>query len=368
MIMKLFYAFLTLILCVCSTTIYAQGIAEGGCSSVTVTSAPSYSPNIFFTSVGWKQCRGTGSSSCCRVITSGNPAGPRYFLEIFSHTSSTWSQVGNVQFSPTFNNVNTNGTYRVRVNVPVVAYNICEGGQPIDLYSISGQWIGWWGTWGGDQYTNEVIVGTPGPADIDYSFIDPGETGSETAYDYGETVIMDATASKNYNEFVLNIYEDGPTFDRSRSSNGWTWTHGIAGTQDLSFIWKGGAQNWQFEEFHSYEVQFVTNNIDCHTGWNKLHRTFFICPAGSGCRLDLEQDPITISPNPASTHVVLQNLDFDVAANYQLQIVDLSGKLVKTNQMIDNEIDISDLENGMFILNVLENGKPMFTSKLAISH
>ena len=62
--------------------------------------------------------------------------------------------------------------------------------------------------------------------------------------DEGETVIMDATESKNYNMYWLAMHEQTPGDGPNRwRFNG--WTDGILGVKNLSTFWDGGI-GWNF--------------------------------------------------------------------------------------------------------------------------
>ncbi|MFQ5448569.1 MAG: hypothetical protein ACE5FF_16705, partial [Saprospiraceae bacterium] len=113
----------------------------GGCDSVYVTSTPPPEQNVYFVNVYYKQCG--GPDACCRTITSGSPATPRFFLEQ-KQDNGSWSQIGGQQYSPLFDNLGY-GTYRVRMNMPVVNWNHCGGGIPTTCYNTLGQFIGYWG-------------------------------------------------------------------------------------------------------------------------------------------------------------------------------------------------------------------------------
>lgn len=368
--------------------------ATGGCTSVTLSNIPPY-PTVYFSFVGFKNCRDGGGfyegcdedgrPACCRVITSGSPVTPRYWLERL-RDDGTWATVAGPQHQTSFSNV-ARGTYRVRCQAPAIAENACRTDQfgnviraRICLFNLSGQFIGYWGTWdnspfGGPPttYTNTVIVGATTGSDISYTFIDPTPNDPfELGYDFGELVKMNAAASKNYDLWNLAIFESGPSFNRFRS-NGWTNGRMPNDEFDLTEFWRG-PQEWRFETFHSYTVQFVIENSKCRNGieqnppatWNNLDRTFFICPAGTGCRTGGDWQEVVISPNPASTFIRLQNFEPDIDRGYQMTFSDMAGRQVKSVVLVGDEVDISDLPGGMYVLNVQREGRPLFTSKIVV--
>ena len=208
----------------------------------------------------------------------------------------------------------------------------------MQILSESGQFLGYLGTYNnapfggnGPFYSNEVLVGATTLSDIAYTFIDLPEIGSEAACDFGEVAKMHTASSKNYNLWYLAIFEKGATYNRYRSNG---WTNGAVPNNEfnLTTFWDGGV-NWKFETFHTYDVQFVIENAQCRNGieqnppatWNVLTRTFFICPAGSGCRIGEDAQKIVLSPNPASSVVRLLHFEMDAGREYRLTITDLAG-------------------------------------------
>lgn len=365
--------------------------ATGGCTNVTVSNIPTY-PIVYFANVGWdggnsgffEGCDENGSIACSRVIKSGGPTTPRFWLE--RQTSSGWVTAAGPQFSTTFNNVSL-GTYRVKCQIPNIAENLCRkdgGGNPIKsricLFDINGVFLGYWGTWDNSPfgsapptYSNTVLVGATTVNDISYTFVDPSPLDNyEAGYDFGELAKMNTAACGAYDLWWLAIFEDGPTYHRYRSNN---WSQGRMPNDEFNLTNFWGTAGWQFEPLHSYTVQFVIENRKCRNGieqnppttWNNLDRTFFICPAGSGCRTGEDGNDVVISPNPASSTIWLRNFESDLDRDYQMTFSDLSGRAVKSIALTGNEVDISDLPAGMFVLNILREGRRVFTSKLVVN-
>jgi len=381
----------TLILLLFSNLAMAQ-TAKGDCTSIEVTNIPSY-PTVY-TTAGFKNCRDNGGyyagcdengrPACCRIYTTGGSTTPRFWLEQLQSNGS-WLEVEGPQFDNNFNNVEK-GTYRVKCQVPTIAENICTNANGnfnksrVCVFNTLGQFIGYWGTWDNTPYSttqptysNTVIVGATTESDISYTFIDLPETGSEGAYDFGETVIMDVSDSKNYDLWWVAIFEEGQTFSRYRS-NGWQTGTVPNDEFNLTPFWEGN-DGRRFETFHSYTVQFVTENSKCRNGienpnpngWNNLDRSFFICPAGSGCRFGIDQREIVISPNPANGMIWLQNFNPDLDRDYILTVTDITGRLVKNMPLTSDRISISDLQSGIFVVNILREGESVFNSKLIVN-
>jgi hypothetical protein len=74
-------------------------------------------------------------------------------------------------------------------------------------------------------------------------------------------------------------------------------------------------------------------------------------------------DKINLYPNPA-TGIVRLNLDNPSAFNY-ISIFDLSGKLIRSEQVFNAQFDISDLASGMYNVRVFSAGN-VYQTKLAV--
>ena|GEM_PF-3613989 len=212
--------------------------------------------------------------------------------------------------------------------------------------------------------TNNTIVGKTTPADISYFFVDgDGMNSNPFGFDEGEPVAFDASASKNYNLWWLSIAEQGG--QQRYKSHG--WTSGTVGVYDLTTFW----QPSNFENLNTYKVQFAVENNKCiNSSWNNLAQFFFICPAGSGCRKasDFEKK-IAISPNPAQSWVHLVNFEASNDREYQLAIFDLTGRVVKKIPRWSNEnIDVSNLPNGMYALMLRSGKERTFSGRLVVNH
>lgn len=345
--------------------------ATGGCTSVTTANTPSYRGDLWGGGL-WN----IGEDEPCvflLYILNRNLVA-EYTLQRLNPSNNTWVHVAGPQINSSFHNISTHGTYRVNVSCPVLFTNEqCPDG--IDVRNNGGQYLGQIGTYTNGIFatSNTVVVGATTPSDISYTFIDIPETGAEAAYDFGEVAQMNTSASQNYNLWWLAIFEDGPTYQRYRS-NGWTNGTVPNNVFNLTPFWEGGF-NWKFETFHTYTVQFVIENAQCRNGieqnppqtWNVLARTFFICPAGSGCRIGEDAQKIVLSPNPASSVVRLLHFEIDAGREYRLTISDLAGRMARSMTLTSNEVDISGFGRGMYAVTIERDGKRIFTDKLVIN-
>ncbi len=341
--------------------------ATGGCNTITVSNIPSY-PGDVVVPFNPSGCVTSVQDDCGRISTCSVAKAQ---LRLERKSGSSWVTVGNWTESLVFNNITTHGTYRVAVRRPqYIITNSCPMDNKIKIFvQGTGQFLGFMGSWSALSYTNEVVVGPTNTSDISYTFIDGGGGNSNPlAFDFGETVRMDASASKNYDTYWLAIIEQGG-FNRYRSTG--TWQSGqLSANYDLSKFWKG-SQNWQFDPLVSYTVQFAVANSQCPTpgGWTNLDKTFFICPAGSGCKeLDEEEDTeIAVGPNPTSGYFRIFAADWSEPDQYKMTLHDFSGRLLQQWEQIEStEYDLTSMPAGMYLLHIWKDQKQVLSTKLSI--
>ncbi len=255
------------------------------------------------------------------------------------------------------------GTYRGRISVPVQYLKSCgpvvyhaNGKRNVDFQAVDSRHF----------ITNEVVIGKTVPSDNVFTFLDINQDNLQNGFDEGDIVSIDVSQSQNYSQYWVAIFEQGPNHNRYNSLG---WTLGTTNEVNLTNLWKTGHSNWEFELNHQYEVQFVVENNDCinTNGWNVDHQVFFICPFGNGCREVAEDEEILMTPNPASDYVEFKNLYIDSNDEYHLIISDLSGKTIISNQITSNTVNTSELTPGMYLVNILLDGKQIFTSKLVVN-
>jgi Secretion system C-terminal sorting domain len=342
--------------------------ATSSCNSVTVSNdGGGYPTNTFFANVGFKNCAIGLPAGCCRVITVGNPATPRFVLQQ-KQSNGTYTNFAGPQFSPIFTGVTTIGTYRVEIEVPRVDVtsfsSICPSG--VTCFNISGQTIGMWGQWDPNKrLTNEVYVGATQPNDIQFSFVDDD---NNTTWNLNEAKVINTSGTKagSYDRYWLAIFEQNPP--NRYWSQGWTFGQ-IPTTIDIGSRW--GSTHGQFNQLTGYYLQLAAMN-GCNTsGWIEANnnsqgsRVFVICPSGNGCKSMNLEDNITLSPNP--TNISFRIMGIDTDADYSLSLTDLSGRQVKTFSTIANQdLDVSELPVGMYIAQLWNGSKKVQTTKLSI--
>lgn len=349
--------------------------ALGGCSTVKVTSQP-FSKKLIeqaYIIHEISQCekyvevypQGWGHARIWLQKKNSSGVFEDYFLNPVRSRIPVSASVPNTYGEVTFSNL-PHGTYRGKVQIPVNYFATCGliiyHRYPNELNA------GWQAIMSGLFFTGEVIVGPTVAADIAYSFVDGGGGNSlPNGFDFGEVVTIDPTASKNYDQYWLAIFELGGA--QRYWSQGWT-IGGTLGVTDLSSKWASGGQgDWVFESLGSYRVQFAIENSQCiNPSWTGLEKDFFICPAGSGCRLaDEAYEDLRISPNPAAGNFQLTGFDALAHPTSHLILSDLSGRQVKSILAPEGDIDISDLPNGMYVVTLWDNSVRLFSDKLIIA-
>ncbi len=378
---------LLLLICLGATNnAFSQPTAVGGCNSAEVTGGIPTPTNATPFWIGNLVSLSPNANACVRVWHSKSIANlcgdgsddPLFTLQRLNPTNNTFVTV-RTQNCPLFTNITTRGIHRIGIQLPVAVPGSggCAGGF-VTINSTSNAFLGYHGSYINAPFvfTNTFIVGATTTADNNFTFIDPGETASESTYDAGEIVKISNLTSRNYDLWYLAIFENGPIYNRSRGI-GWS-TGTMPNNFNLTNVWNDGnpTTGWKFEPNHSYTVQYVTENSLCRNGiefnpggnWNGRDRTFFICAPGTGCRIGEDAQKIVLSPNPASSVVRLLNLEMDAGSEYRLTITDLAGRAVRNTTLISNEVDISELTYGMYVMTIERDGKRILTDKLVVNN
>ena len=318
---------------------------------------------------------------CSFLMSGGFDETKKFYIEkqfLNSNNERYFEPVSSYQSSSVFSNL-SHGTHRIIIATPTLEIkplcakvNNANGYVPVLSYS-TGQFIGYKSSYYNTyrQVSNHGIIGQTQQSDVDWSFVHNGfSTGNSSgdAFDYGEEVFMNPIKTVNYTAYWIAIFESGSS-TRNRGT-GWVQGQRIFDIS-LSEIW-AGFTGWQFEVGNTYTVQYAISNGNCPGPWTNLDKSFYVCPAGSNCRLNTEkiQKDVTISPNPAQNTFQLNNFDKDMYKNkeYNLTINDISGKQIKSYENFDNpNFDIADLPSGLYIVNLSESNKKLMSRKLVVS-
>ena len=117
----------------------------------------------------------------------------------------------------------------------------------------------------------------------------------------------------------------------------------------------------------TYSVQFaITNN--CNSAWTSISNPmpfFQKRPQGWGCRNTDDDAAIAVSPNPANGYFKIPALETG-EDNIQISVTDMTGRLVKQYNNVQAQYEVSDLSNGIYVINVLRQGVRIHSSKLSV--
>ena len=156
--------------------------------------------------------------------------------------------------------------------------------------------------------------------------------------------------------------------DPNNNSNclAWTSTYWQTGTMPqsvdlLNDVWRKWHPSWTFWTTNTYRANMVGRKDDCD-GWNSFAFTF--TSVNGNCKiLEAEGDiDITLYPNPTSDVLKLEpsfNLSPVFEEEIDYQIFDLNGRALKQGKImsINEQIDVFDLNKGVYILHLDVNGQ-----------
>lgn len=376
--MRLFFLFLFLL---SFFHLKAQITAVGGCTSVTITDYPDYPEVLEFVGRIETVVFNVSENLCDRFISGPNPVlKPQIFLDK-ENPDGTFSSISSIVTDDIIDREFTSlqkGTYRVGSWTPKFREFPCtnssgSGGSGTTdvrhrfINTNTNEVYGFMGTYYipgiGPAYSNEVLVDNTETSDIIISTMD--DTGApRSSFTDQEQVILDLSMSPHYNRYRINISQVGSSNFRTDG-----WEDGTDSEIILNTIWtQDGTNDWRFWNGYEYKVSVYLDNKDCKNGvWKKKEIFFKTCASGVNCRhISTVDDQIVVLPNPASNRIILKELDITEANRTHLNITDISGQIVKSLVLQNNEVDISDLKPGIYFLRVLDRGVQTFSSKLVV--
>jgi hypothetical protein len=78
-----------------------------------------------------------------------------------------------------------------------------------------------------------------------------------------------------------------------------------------------------------------------------------------------ELKSITLYPNPAKNVIFYSNEAYHVANQYSYQLLNIEGRIIQKEELKNKgEINISTLQSGIYMIQILENGKMIFSDKI----
>jgi hypothetical protein len=113
---------------------------------------------------------------------------------------------------------------------------------------------------------------------------------------------------------------------------------------------------YTLEEYWALDVDFVLQYV-CDYEYNYVGIDEEVGLA------DVEQLPLTITPNPTENIIVLSGL---AEGTHQMEIVDMAGRIVMSDNVSNSkQIDLSELQKGCYLVKVMNNQK-LYTSKVIV--
>ncbi len=110
------------------------------------------------------------------------------------------------------------------------------------------------------------------------------------------------------------------------------------------------------EEYWALDVDFVLQYV-CDYEYNYVGIN-----EGVGLA-EVEQLPLTITPNPTENIIVLSGL---AEGTHQMEIIDMAGRIVMSDNVSNSkQIDLSDLQKGCYLVKVMNN-QNLYTSKVVL--
>ncbi|MFA7446605.1 MAG: T9SS type A sorting domain-containing protein, partial [Flavobacteriaceae bacterium] len=150
----------------------------------------------------------------------------------------------------------------------------------------------------------------------------------------------------------------------------WFTSQNVGYTNINQRIYKtqNGGQTWTEQDIvpepsgSIRRIAFANENIGFALGTDGIYRT----TNGGGLETDsFSGNHLKIYPNPASEKI---NIEYDNSLNIQkIRLLDLSGRVIKLYKKDYKSLDVSDIHNGEYILNIITN-KETITKKILIKN
>lgn len=327
---------------------------NSSCSAITVVQDDLYDTNIFTSAHNSFFVRDNVDPQCGLSVT-GTASPPRYSLEK-QQSNGSFTKVVGPQFGKTFS-VNSNGVYRVRAEYPrpiQVPSISCPGSIFRIAYAAStGRILGFVGAYD-PLFSNSVVFGTSSNADVNISFAN--DFNNNAAYDLSTDVLINTAGTINHVRWKVYIWEAGGNWTNRYETpffNGQIppelSVNFLLGTGNVGPYTFSG-----FQPFKSYKIHVgVQGNCG---GWGFKELQWFYCPTGLGCRPNLSETALVVTPNPVQTYFhLVGDSEQERSSNQRVFIRDLSGRTVK--EFYRDQIDryeVGDLQTGIYIIQIID--------------
>ena len=110
---------------------------------------------------------------------------------------------------------------------------------------------------------------------------------------------------------------------------------------------------------NSYEYTISRTNYDWQQSFEKgsaMIRPYFGYKAAVGLE-DVKENNVLVYPNPASSYIHISNCDGSIK-----QLFDMNGRLLLQTE--NDEINLSEFDNGIYLLQIKKNDGSFFRTKI----
>lgn len=143
-------------------------------------------------------------------------------------------------------------------------------------------------------------------------------------------------------EIYVDCVNDGGTYSGSGGALGYTSSPGSIGRKDSNVGASASYFKGTVDDLMYWDRALVTTDIDTLCN-NILSIGEFAEELGN----------LVIYPNPSSKELLIEGINEKIAT--QFSIIDAQGKLIRETDIIDSNIDISNLETGIYYLKLETN-------------
>ncbi len=154
-------------------------------------------------------------------------------------------------------------------------------------------------------------------------------------------------------EYPANLYAyNGYLFYRARSTGGahgdelWRTDGTQAGTKMVADLWVGQTGSSPANLYGANNTLFFNAN-DGTVGFELYGLS--VSPLVTGLSASVKNE-INIFPNPASNQIIVKDLKSPYDVNYTIH--DTKGALIQEGKLLENSINVSGLEKGLYILKI----------------
>ncbi len=302
----------------------------------------------------------TDQTACYNCYFSGPAwAGNKmtYMWEVFKKTSGGWYSIKLVANESKVFELNDleKGEYRVECYHSKIA-----GGGCSSVSNLLGQNVGCMGIWVSDGSTEAIEIGEP---EVNANLIDISGTYFNDLVCMGDPIFLSGEHSYGeaaYHISISQVSSSGATL----AWNSTGWVVGQLGTVNLLDIWKDGHPSWEFWGGYTYRVTVALSQMPC-TGWKSKNYTFDAVITGCKTSNNNLHVDVELYPNPATDYINIKGYN-DLEEDVLLSIFDLQGKIIKSEYIYADRVDVSYLDEGIYLIQLATANGVITSEKIVI--